>query len=162
MVASGGEGGSAKAPALKRAPQSVLFACAQNAVRSPMAEALARHFFGHRVYFASAGIKRGELDPFAVAVMEEMGIDIGKHKPHTFEDLEDASFDLIVTLCPEAHHKALEFTRTLAVDVLYWPTIDPTAVEGSRERVLDAYRAVRDGLIARIDALFNYKPPGNL
>jgi len=162
VVASGGEGGSTKTPARARLPQSVLFACAQNSVRSPMAEAVARHFFGHRVYFASAGIKRGELDPFAVAVMDEMGIDIGKHKPHTFEDLEDASFDLIVTLCPEAHHKALEFTRALAVDVAYWPTVDPTAVEGSRERVLDAYRNVRDGLITRINALFDYRPPGNL
>jgi len=161
MAASGAEG-SAKTPAPARSPQSVLFACAQNSVRSPMAEALARHFFGHRVYFASAGIKRGELDPFAVAVMEEIGIDIGKHRPHTFEDLEDASFDLIVSLCPEAHHKALEFTRTLAIDVAYWPTVDPTAVEGSRERVLDAYRAVRDGLMKRITTLFDYRPPGNL
>jgi protein-tyrosine-phosphatase len=161
MAASGAEG-SAKSPAPARNPQSILFACAQNSVRSPMAEALARHFFGHRVYFASAGIKRGELDPFAVAVMEEMGIDIGKHRPHTFEDLEDASFDLIVSLCPEAHHKALEFTRTLAIDVAYWPTVDPTAVEGSRERVLDAYRAVRDGLMKRIKTLFDYRPPGNL
>jgi protein-tyrosine-phosphatase len=133
-----------------------------NSVRSPMAEALARYFFGHRVYFASAGIKRGELDPFAVAVMDEIGIDISKHKPHTFEDLEDAGFDLIVSLCPEAHHKALDFTRTLAVDVVYWPTIDPTAVEGSRERVLEAYRNVRDGLIERIRTLFDYRPPGNL
>jgi protein-tyrosine-phosphatase len=158
----GGEGASLRPSAPMRSPQSVLFACAMNSVRSPMAEAIARHFFGHRVYFASAGIKRGELDPFAVAVMDEMGIDIGKHKPHTFEDLEDASFDLIVSLCPEAHHKALEFTRTLAIDVVYWPTVDPSAVEGSRERVLDAYRNVRDGLIARINALFDYRPAGNL
>ena len=81
-----------------------------------------------------------------------------KHKPHTFEDLEDTSFDLIITLSPEAHHKALEFTRTLACDVLYWPTIDPTAVEGSRERRLDAYREVRDGLSKRIKALLDFKP----
>ncbi|MGO9008062.1 MAG: low molecular weight phosphatase family protein [Beijerinckiaceae bacterium] len=162
MATPGGEGASAPGSAPTKIPQSVLFACAMNSVRSPMAEALARHFFGHRVYFASAGIKRGELDPFAVAVMEEIGIDIGEHKPHTFEDLEDASFDLIVTLCPEAHHKALEFTRTLAIDVTYWPTLDPTAVEGSRERVLDAYRSVRDGLIKRIETLFEYRPAGNL
>src|SRR6266545_4259338 len=89
-------------------PRSVLFACSLNAVRSPMAEALARHYFGRDIYFASAGLKRGELDPFAVAAMEEIGIDISRHNPHTFEDLEDSNFDLIVTLSPESHHKALE------------------------------------------------------
>jgi protein-tyrosine-phosphatase len=127
-----------------------------------MAEAIARHFFGTQVYFASAGLKRGEIDPFVAETMEEIGIDMSKHRPHTFEDLEDASFDLIVTLSPEAHHKALEFTRTLAADVEYWPTVDPTAVEGSRERVLDAYRNVRDGLLRRIETLLDYRPMGNL
>jgi protein-tyrosine-phosphatase len=127
-----------------------------------MAEALGRYFFGTRIYFASAGLKRGEPDFFAVSAMDEMGIDMTKHKPHTFEDLEDANFDLIVTLSPEAHHKALEFTRTLATDVVYWPTIDATAVDGSRERRLSAYRDVRDGLVARIKSLLEYRPMGNL
>lgn len=134
-------------------PQAVLFACTLNAARSPMAEALGRAYFGREIYFASAGVKRGELDPFAVAAMEEIGIDMSKHKPHSFEDLEDASFDLIVTLSPEAHHKALEFTRTLACDVVYWPTFDATAVQGSREQMLDAYRQVRDSLSTRIKAM---------
>ncbi|VFU10278.1 Protein-tyrosine phosphatase, low molecular weight [Methylocella tundrae] len=147
---------------VKDRPQSILFACTQNSVRSPMAEALGRHFFGKEIYFASAGLKRGEPDRFAVSSMEELGIDMSKHRPHTFEDLEDSSFDLIVTLSPEAHHKALEFTRTLAIEVLYWPTLDPTAVEGSRERVLDAYRNVRDGLLERIEKLLDYRPMGNL
>ena len=138
-----------------RRPQAVLFCCTFNAVRSPMAEALARYYFGREIYFASAGVKAGELDGFAVAAMDDIGIDISKFKPHTFEDLEDSSFDLIVSLSPEAHHKALEFTRTLAVDVVYWPTIDPTAVQGSREQMLDAYRAVRDGLKKRIVALLS-------
>ncbi len=134
-------------------PQAVLFACTLNAARSPMAEALGGAYFGREIYFASAGVKRGELDPFAVAAMEEIGIDMSKHKPHSFEDLEDASFDLIVTLSPEAHHKALEFTRTLACDVVYWPTFDATAVQGSREQMLDAYRQVRDSLSTRIKAM---------
>ena len=138
-----------------RRPQSILFCCTFNAVRSPMAEAIARYYYGREVYFASAGVKAGELDPFAVAAMDDIGIDIGKYKPHTFEDLEDSSFDLIVSLSPEAHHKALEFTRTLAVDVVYWPTIDPTAVQGSREQMLDAYRSVRDGLKKRIVTLLS-------
>ncbi len=136
-----------------RRPQSVLFCCTFNAVRSPMAEAIARYYFGREVYFASAGVKAGELDGFAIAAMDDIGIDISKFKPHTFDDLEDSSFDLIITLSPEAHHKALEFTRTLAVEVHYWPTIDPTAVQGSREQMLDAYRAVRDGLKNRITKL---------
>jgi protein-tyrosine-phosphatase len=127
-----------------------------------MAEALGRHIFGKEIYFASAGVKRGQTDGFTIAAMEELGIDLTKHRPHTFEDLEDASFDVIVTLSPEAHHKALEFTRTLATDVIYWPTLDPTAVEGSRERILDAYREVRDGLLDRIKKLLDYQPMGNL
>ncbi|WP_457797183.1 arsenate-mycothiol transferase ArsC [Methylocystis sp. S23] len=131
-------------------PQSVLFACTLNTVRSPMAEAIARHYFGREIYFASAGIKRGEPDPFAAVAMEEIGVDMSRHKPHTFEDLEDSNFDLIVTLSPEAHHKALEFTRTMAVDVVYWPTPDATVRQGSREAILAGYREVRDRLTMRI------------
>ncbi len=143
-------------------PSAILFSCSFNAVRSPMAEGLTRLLFGREIYVASAGVKEGEADGFAIAVMDEIGVDITRHKPHTFEDLEDSSFDLIVTLSPEAHHKALEFTRTLACDVVYWPTIDPTAVEGSRERKLEAYREVRDGLSKRIKALLGYRPMGTV
>jgi protein-tyrosine-phosphatase len=149
-------------PAVKNRPQAVLFACTRNAVRSPMAEAIGRHLFGRDIYFASAGVKRGEANAFALAVMDEIGIDMSKHHPRTFEDLEDSCFDLIVTLSPEAHHKALDFTRALATEVVYWPTMDPTAIEGSRERVLDAYRSVRDSLMSRIKGLLGYQPMGNL
>jgi protein-tyrosine-phosphatase len=131
-------------------PQAVLFACTLNTVRSPMAEAIARHYFGRQIYFASAGIKRGEPDPFAIAAMEEIGVDISRHKPHTFEDLEDSNFDLIISLSPEAHHRALEFTRAMALDVVYWPIPDATAAQGSRETILSAYRDVRDRLLKRI------------
>jgi protein-tyrosine-phosphatase len=135
-------------------PGAALFACTLNAVRSPMAAAIMRHRFGAFVFVDSAGARAGELDALAVEVMEEVGIAIGKHRPRRFEDLEDASFDLIVTLSPEAHHKAMELTRTMAVEVEYWPTVDPTAIEGSREQRLDAYRAVRDELTRRIEARF--------
>ena len=138
-------------------PQSVLFACGQNAVRSPMAAALFKRLFGHVAYVASAGVRTGELDPFAVAAMDEAGLDISKHRPTTFEQLDDwegLNFDLIVTLSPEAHHKALDLTRTIAADVEYWPTPDPTDTEGSREQRLDAYRAVRDMLLTRIRERF--------
>ncbi|MEN5083186.1 arsenate reductase ArsC [Bosea sp. TWI1241] len=138
---------------MPRKLQSVLFVCAHNAVRSPMAEAIAKHFFGRSIYVQSAGVRKGELDPFAVAALEEIGIDASRHKPKSVEELEEwegLNFDLIVTLSPEAHHRALDLTRTTAAAVEYWPTVDPTAVQGSRERMLDAYREVRDGLAARI------------
>jgi protein-tyrosine-phosphatase len=138
-------------------PQAVLFACGLNSVRSPMAAALLKQMLGGSLYVGSAGVRKGELDPFATAAMEEIGIDIHAHRPMTFEELEDLeglNFDLIVTLSPEAHHKALELTRTLAAEVEYWPTADPTAIEGSRGQRLDAYRAVRDQLLARIRTRF--------
>src|SRR5471032_1543468 len=141
------------APTRARIPQAVLFACGMNSVRSPMAESLLQQMFPKALYVKSAGARKGELDPFAVAVMAELGQDISKHRPMTFEELEDwegLNFDLIVTLVPEAHHKALDFTRKLAVDVEYWPTPDPTIQEGSREQRLDAYRAIRDQLLRRI------------
>ncbi len=128
-----------------------------------MAAALFRHFFG-RTYVGSAGSRKGELDPFAVAVMDEIGLDIGKHKPMTFEELDEwegLNFDLIVTLSPEAHHRALELTRTLGADVEYWPTPDPAATEGTREQRLDAYRDVRDGLARRIRQRFAGQAGGN-
>jgi protein-tyrosine-phosphatase len=145
-------------------PQAVLFACGMNAVRSPMAAGLFQQMFGKSAYVDSAGVQKGELDPFAVAVMEEIGIDIARHKPVTFEELDDVeglSFDLIVTLSPPAHHKALELTRTIAADVEYWPTVDPTGIEGNREQRLEAYRAVRDALMAHIRERFGSRAGGN-
>ena len=144
-------------------PQAVLFACGLNSVRSPMAAGLFKHFFG-RAYVGSAGVRKGELDPFAVAAMEELGLDIAKHKPMTFEELEEwegLNFDLIVTLSPEAHHRALELTRSIAADVEYWATPDPTPTEGTREQRMDAYRAVRDQLQKRIKARFSGQQGGN-
>jgi protein-tyrosine-phosphatase len=145
-------------------PHAVLFACGLNSVRSPMAAALLRRLIGSSAYVRSAGVRKGEADPFAVAAMEEVGLDLAAHRPLTIEELEDLeglSFDLIVTLSPEAHHRALELTRTSAVEVEYWPTADPTAVEGTREQRLDAYRAVRDQLLARIRARFFPQGGGN-
>lgn len=135
-------------------PGAVLFACNRNAVRSPMAAAILRHLAGGRVYVASAGVRAGEADPFTAAVMEELGIDLSSHKPMSLEELEDTSFDLIVTLAPEAHHRALDLVRDYAVDVEYWPTLDPTLTTGNREQILQAYRAVRDGLFAKIKTRF--------
>jgi protein-tyrosine-phosphatase len=155
--------GLSKAPRAAR-PQAVLFACGLNAVRSPMAAGLLQQMFGRSIHVGSAGVQKGELDPFAIAVMDEIGIDISRHKPLTFEDLEELeglNFDLIVTLSPRAHHKALELTRTLAAEVEYWPTADPTGAEGNREQRLAAYRAVRDQLTAQIRARFGQTIGGN-
>jgi len=134
--------------------QAVLFACTLNAVRSPMAAAMLKHLTRGGIYIESAGVRAGELDPLAVEVMGEIGLEIAKHKPRRFEDLEDGSFDLVVTLSPEAQHKAVELTRTAATQVEYWPTMDPTAVDGSREQRLMAYRAVRDQLMRRLKQRF--------
>jgi protein-tyrosine-phosphatase len=145
-------------PARVRNPQAVLFACGVNSVRSPMAESLLRSMFPNTLYVRSAGVKKAEVDPFAVVVMQELGQDISRHKPQTFEELEDwegLNFDLIVTLSPEAHHKALELTHTIAAEIEYWPTPDPTSIEGSREQRLQAYRDVCDGLLLRIRRRFS-------
>lgn len=137
------------------AVSSVLFTCTYNMIRSPMAAALMRFYHGQRIYVDSAGVRLGEgVDPFACAVMDEEGIDIKKHRPKTFDDLEDSNFDLIVTLSPEAHHRAMELTRTMACEVEFWNTFDPTVVTGNRETMLEAYRQVRDSLENRIMARF--------
>jgi protein-tyrosine-phosphatase len=150
------------APPRARVPQAVLFACGQNSVRSPMAASLLQQMFPQTLYVRSAGVKKGELDPFVVAVMAEMGQDVSKHRPMTFEEVEDwegMNFDLIITLSPEAHHKALELTRTMAAEVEYWPTADPTDTQGNREQKLAAYREVMDGLLLRIRKRFAKPKP---
>lgn len=135
-------------------PGSVLFACTSNAIRSPMAEGYLKFLHGNRVYVDSVGVRSGELDGFAVAAMAEIGIDIARHNAKTFDDLQDTTFDMVISLSPEAQHKAVEMTRTMAIEVVFWNTLDPSAVEGSRETKLDAYRQVRDALIARIQERF--------
>lgn len=135
-------------------PSSVLFCCTFNSVRSPMAEAILKHLHGSQIFVDSVGVRAEEVDGFVVAVMDEIGIDVTKHRSKTFDDLEDESFDLIISLSPEAQHKAVDMTRTMACDVEFWNTLDPTIVEGSREERLEAYRGVRDGLMRRIRERF--------
>jgi protein-tyrosine-phosphatase len=135
-------------------PGAVLFACTNNSIRSPMAEGFMKFLHGRRVFVDSVGLRAREVDGFAVAVMQEIGIDLARHRAKTFDQLEDTSFDLVVTLSPEAQHRAIELTRTMAVDVEFWNTFDPSVVEGSRAERLDAYRQVRDALIERIKQRF--------
>jgi protein-tyrosine-phosphatase len=135
-------------------PAAVLFACTMNSVRSPMAEGILKHLHGHRIYVDSAGVRQGEIDGFVIEVMDEIGIEISKHNSKTFDDLEDDSFDVVISLSPEAQHKAVEMTRVMACEVEFWNTFDPTIIEGSREIRLDAYRQVRDQLMTKIKARF--------
>ena len=138
-------------------PGSILFLCGMNAVRSPMAEALARTVLARSVFLASAGVRDGERDPFVDAVLDAKGLSLGDRRPRRLDELDDAYFDLIVTLAPEAPHAALELTRAHAVEVEYWPTADPTTVTGARDQILAAYRDVRDRLETRIRQRFAEK-----
>jgi protein-tyrosine-phosphatase len=140
--------------AMNGIPSSLLFACSENSVRSPMAEALAKRLYGQAVYIDSVGVRASEVDSFAAAALEELGIDVHRHHAKTFGDVDASSFELIITLSPEAHHQALEFTRGAAVEVEYWPVTDPSAIEGSRDIRLDAYRRTRDQILARLKARF--------
>ena len=140
-------------------PGAVLFACSENALRSPMAESILKHLHGHRIYVDSVGIRAGELDGFAVEVLDEIGIDLSTHRSKSFDDLEDEYYDLIITLSPEAQHRAVELTRTMAVDLEFWHTFDPSIVEGNRDTRLVAYRQVRDQLLQRIRDRFPSSPP---
>ncbi len=135
-------------------PDAVLFACTRNSVRSPMAEGLLKHLLGHRIYVDSAGVRASEIDPFVIEIMDEIGIDMSNHRGKDFEGLEDTSYDLIVSLSPEAQHQAVELTRTMACEVELWITFDPTIIEGNRETRLEAYRQVRDALKKRIEDRF--------
>ena len=138
-------------------PRSVLFLCGMNAIRSPMAEALARQMLPSSVFLASAGVRAGQRDPFVDAVLDEKGLSLGERMPQRLEDMEDDYFDVIITLSPQAHHAALELTRSMAVDVEYWPTADPSTATGTRDRIVEAYRDVRDRLEARIIERFGQK-----
>ena len=135
-------------------PSAILFSCTMNSIRSPMAAAIMRHFHGKDVYVDSVGVRTKEVDGFAVAVMEEIGIDISKHHPKAFEELEDSFFDLVVSLSPEAQHKAVDLTRYMDCDVEFWHTFDPSVVDGPRDVRLEAYRRVRDELVAKIKENF--------
>jgi protein-tyrosine-phosphatase len=135
-------------------PGSILFACTHNAIRSPIAEVLMKHLHGRRVFVDSAGVRPTEIDPFAVAVVDEMGLDLSKHRAKGFDDLENDYFDLVISFAPEAHHRAVELTRTSSCEIEFWPTMNPSIVEGSREVRLDAYREVRDQLLNQLRRRF--------
>ncbi len=136
-------------------PGAVLFACTMNQIRSPMAEALLKYLHGRRIFVQSAGVRAGAaVDPFAVAVMDELGIELQRHRPRDFSHLDDDYFDLVISLSPEAQHRAVELTRHTACDLEFWHMPDPSLAEGTREQRLDAYRDLRDLLLRRIRQRF--------
>lgn len=136
------------------APSSVLFACTHNALRSPMAEGILKYLMGRTIYVDSCGVRPQELDPFAVVVMDEIGIELAKHRPKGFDELEDSFFDLVISLSPEAQHSAVELTRTMDIEIEFWHMPDPSVIEASREVKLEAYRDLRDDLMRRIRRRF--------
>jgi protein-tyrosine-phosphatase len=141
-------------------PRSILFCCTLNAVRSPMAEGLAKAMLPASVYVDSAGLSTQTLDGFAIAAMQELGIDIRDHNTQSFDDIRADEFELIVALSPEAFGRAKELARAFAVDVVHWPIGDPTGEGGTREQRMQAYRAVRDTIRNEIRRHFVKPPPG--
>lgn len=146
-------------------PQSVLFCCDHNAVRSPMAEGIMKKFYGAGTYVQSAGVHNDlEIDGFSVAVCQELGVELSRHRSRSFDDMEKfgedlGSFDLVIALSPASQQQVLELTRVFHLDVEYWPIIDPTGLGETREAKLDQYRAARDQIIARLTERFG-EPTG--
>lgn len=130
--------------------QSILFVCTMNAVRSPIAEGLARMRFGRRLYVDSAGLTKSERDGFALAALREIGIAFEDDHASTLDEIDCEGFDLVIALSQEAHQHAREKLRTTSVELLYWPIEDATLEGGSREQRMDAYRRVRDTIDRRL------------
>jgi arsenate reductase len=144
-------------------PASVLFTCDHNSVRSPMAEGIAKLFYGHSFYIQSAGVRNDlDVDGFCIAVCEEMNVDINRHRARSFDEMQDwgddlGGFDLIISLSPASQRKALELTRYYHLDVEYWPIMDPTGLGETREDKLSRYRQSRDQIVERLVGRFG--PP---
>ncbi|MCI5095919.1 MAG: low molecular weight phosphatase family protein [Rhodobacteraceae bacterium] len=143
---------------MEELPQSVLFCCDHNAVRSPMAEGIMKKFYGTGTYVQSAGVKNDlEIDGFCIAVCQEMGVELSRHRSRSFDEMEQwgddlSSFDLVVALSPASQRRALELTRFFYLDVEYWPIMDPTGLGETREAKLNSYRQSRDQIIQRLTA----------
>ena len=140
-------------------PSAVLFSCTMNSIRSPMAESIMKFLHGQNIFVDSVGIYKREIDSFSISVMDEIGLDLTPHKAKTFSELEDSFFDVVITLSPEAHHRALELTRTMSCEVEFWNTFDPSLIDSElRDERLQAYRVVRDQLMQRIKSRFPVLP----
>ena len=148
-------------------PQSVLFCCDHNAVRSPMAEGIMKRFYGYGCYVQSAGVRNDlEIDGFAVTVCGEIGVELARHRSRSFDEMglwgdDLASFDLILALSPASQRRALDLTRLHALRVEYWPILDPTGLGEGREERLATYRQTRDMIVGRLVERWGPpRPPG--
>lgn len=141
-------------------PGSVLFCCDHNSVRSPMAEGIMKKLYGHDIYVQSAGVRHElEIDGFTIAVCQEIGVELSRHRVRSFDEMEQwgddmSGFDLVVALSPASQRKALEYTRFFSLDVIYWPIIDPTGLGQRRDEKLQAYRQARDQIMDHIQERF--------
>ncbi len=139
-------------------PQSVLFCCDHNAVRSPMAEGIMKQLYGTECYIQSVGVKNDlEIDGFSIAVCAELGVELSRHRSRSFDEMEDwgddlSSFDLVLALSPASQRRALDLTRFFHLDVEYWPILDPTGLGDNRDTRLVSYREARDQIVERLTA----------
>ena len=141
---------------MEQLPQSILFCCDHNAVRSPMAEGIMKKFYGTGTYVQSVGVKNDmAIDGFCIAVCQEIGVELSRHRSRSFDEMEQwgddlSSFDLVVALSPASQRRALELTRYFHLEVEYWPIMDPTGLGETREAKLDSYRQTRDQIIKHL------------
>ncbi len=141
-------------------PQSVLFCCDHNAVRSPMAEGIMKKLYGTECYIQSVGVKNDlEIDGFAISVCAEIGVELARHRSRSFDEMEDwgddlSSFDLVLALSPASQRRALDLTQFYHIDVEYWPILDPTGLGEARDARLVAYRQTRDQIMQRLTDRF--------
>ncbi|MEQ5870125.1 low molecular weight phosphatase family protein [Sagittula sp. NFXS13] len=143
-------------------PQSVLFSCDHNAVRSPMAEGIMKKFFGTDVYVQSVGVVNDlEIDGFAIAACKEIGVELERHRSRSFEEMEEmgetlSGFDCVVTMSPASQRRALDLTRFHHLTVEYWPVMDPTGIGETREQKLNAYRQTRDQIVKKLRETWHF------
>ncbi len=141
-------------------PSSVLFCCDHNAIRSPMAEGIMKKLYGTQCYIQSAGVSNDlEIDGFAIAVCNEIGVELSRHRSRSFDEMQQwgddlSGFDLVVALTPASQRAALELTRYFHLEVEYWPIMDPTGFGETREAKLQAYRNTRDQIKDKLIARF--------
>ena len=119
-----------------------------------------KKLYGTECYVLSAGVKSDmEVDGFAVAVCQELDIELSRHRARSFDEMQDwgddlSGFDLVVALSPASQRRALDLTRFYHLDVEYWPIMDPSGIAEDREAKLGIYRLIRDQIKERMIARF--------
>ena len=130
----------------------ILFICTANAARSQMAEGLLRARYGDRYEVYSAGTRQSKVSTRAIAVMQEIGIDISRHQSKTLDTVSGIPVDVAVTLCDNAH-EVCPVVRN-AKKTIHHGFADPHITRGTDEEILDVYRKVRDEIAEWIGVTF--------